>query len=158
MARPRKPTALKLVTGNPGKRALPKHEPQFKKGVGQPPESLDSVGMQCWKRLAILLDRTGVLTAPDELALERMCDAYADIQACKALIERDGRTYTTTAPDGNKLIKQNPAVAQLRAADALFKSYLTEFGLTPAARSKVHATPDDDASADPMARFFVLPR
>lgn len=152
MARPTKPTALKLVTGNPGKRALPKHEPSFKQGVGQPPEHLDSVGVQCWKRLSILLDGTGVLTQPDEFALERMCDAYADVQACKALIERDGRTYTTTGTDGSTLIKQNPAVGQLRAADALFKSYLTEFGLTPAARSKVHATPDADA--DPMARFF----
>lgn len=152
-----KPTMLKLVTGNPGKRALPKHEPQFRQGVGQPPETLDSVGMQCWKRLSILLDRTGVLTQPDELALERMCDAYADVQACKALIERDGRTYTTIGTDGNKLIKQNPAVGQLRAADALFKSYLVEFGLTPAARSKVHAIPDDDAGADPMARFFGKP-
>lgn len=157
MARPTKPTALKLVTGNPGKRALPKHEPRFKQGVGDPPESLDSVGVQCWKRLSILLDRTGVLTEPDEFALERMCDTYADVQACKALIERDGRTYTTTGTDGSTLIKQNPAVGQLRAADALFKSYLTEFGLTPAARSKVHATPADDADADPMARFFALP-
>lgn len=152
MARPTKPTALKLVTGNPGKRALPKHEPKFKQGVGNPPENLDSVGRRCWLRLSALLDRTGVLTQPDEFALERMCDVYADVLACKALIERDGRTYTVTGADGGKLIKQNPAVGQLRAADALFKSYLTEFGLTPAARSKVHAEPAADA--DPMARFF----
>jgi P27 family predicted phage terminase small subunit len=157
MARPTKPTALKLVTGNPGKRALPKHEPQFRRGVGQPPETLDSVALQCWKRLSILLDRTGVLTAPDELALERMCAAYSDLQACEDLIKRDGRTYTTTGKDGNTLIKQNPAVAQLRAADTLFKSYLTEFGLTPAARSRVHAIPDDAAGDDPMARFFGTP-
>lgn len=155
MARPTKPTALKLIAGNPGKRALPKHEPQFKQGVGQPPETLDSVGAQCWKRLAALLDRTGVLTEPDGYALERMCDAYADIEACKTLIERDGRTYTTKNAAGDSLIKTHPAVGQLRAADALFKSYLVEFGLTPAARSKVHATPDADA--DPMARFFPHP-
>jgi len=155
MARPTKPTALKLIAGNPGKRALPKHEPRFQHGVGQPPESLDSVGVQCWQRLAILLDRTGVLTQPDEYALERMCDAYSEIAACKELIDRDGRTYTTTGSDGNKLIKQNPAVTQLRAADTLFRLYLTEFGLTPSARSKVHANPDEDA--DQMARFFPSP-
>ena len=153
MTRPRKPTVLKLIAGNPGKRALPKHEPRFQNGVGSPPETLDSIGVQCWKRLSALLDRTGVLTQPDELALERMCDAYADVHACRALVERDGRTYTTTGADGSKLIKQNPAVGQLRAADTLFKSYLTEFGLTPAARSKVFATPDEDADAG-MARFF----
>lgn len=152
VGRPPKPTALRIVGGNAGKRAINKNEPKFSSGVGQPPETLDSVGVQCWKRLSILLDGTGVLTQPDEFALERMCDVYADVLACKALIERDGRTYTTTGTDGSKLIKQNPAVGQLRAADALFKSYLTEFGLTPAARSKVHAEPAADA--DPMARFF----
>ena len=157
MARPRKPTVLKLVAGNPGKRALPKHEPRFKSGVGSPPETLDSIGVQCWKRLSALLDRTGVLTQPDELALERMCDAYADVHACRALIERDGRTYVTKNAAGDSLIKAHPAVTQLRAADALFKSYLTEFGLTPAARSKVFATPDEDADAGQMARFFPSP-
>ena len=102
--------------------------------------------------MSALLDRTGVLTEPDALALERMCDTYADIQECRALIERDGRTYVTKNPAGDSLIKTHPAVAQLRAADTLFKSYLVEFGLTPAARSKVHAEPTADA--DPMARFF----
>lgn len=157
MARPTKPTALKLITGNPGKRALPKHEPQFRQGVGQAPKTLDSVGVQCWKRLSALLDRTGVLTQPDEFALERLCDIYSEIQECRALIERDGRTYTTTGADGTALIKMNPAVTQLRAADTLFKAYLTEFGLTPAARSKVHAEPDGYTVDDPMARFFALP-
>lgn len=155
MARRPTPTALRLIAGNPGKRALPKDEPKFKRGVGNPPKILDSVGAQCWKRLSILLDRTGVLTQPDEFALERMCDVYADIQACKTLIERDGRTYVTKNAAGESLIKTHPAAAQLRAADALFKSYLTEFGLTPSARGKIHATPDADA--DPMARFFPHP-
>ena len=157
MTRPRKPTVLKLIAGNPGKRPLPTHEPRFKSGVGQPPENLDSIGAQCWKRLAALLDRTGVLTQPDELALERLCDAYSEIAACKELIQRDGRTYVSKNAAGDSFIRPHPAVTQLRAADSLFKSYLTEFGLTPAARSKVFATPDDDADADQMARFFPSP-
>ena len=97
----------------------------------------------------------GVLTEADAFALERLCDCYADILACRELIERDGRTYTSLDQNSNTLIKNNPAVNQLRAADAQFKSYLVEFGLTPAARTKVNAKePDDDEKEDPIGSYF----
>jgi P27 family predicted phage terminase small subunit len=96
----------------------------------------------------------GVLTEADAFTLERLCDCYTDILECRMLIERDGRTYTSTDQTGNTLIKANPAVVQLRAADSQFKSYLVEFGLTPAARSKVHAEPHDEETKDPLSKFF----
>jgi len=96
----------------------------------------------------------GVLTEADSAALERLCDCYSDILECREIINRDGRTYTTTNSDGDTLIKGHPAVAQLRAADSQFKSYLVEFGLTPAARTKVHAMAEDDHKEDPLAEFF----
>lgn len=149
-----KPTALKLVQGNPGKRAIPKKEPKPKREIPSCPAYLDDNGKVAWGRLSVLLDRMGVMTEADGLALERLVDCYADILECRKLIERDGRTYTTSTAQGDTLIKGNPAVNQLRAADAQFKSYLVEFGLTPAARSKVQATPDDDDKKDPLAEFF----
>ncbi len=149
-----KPTALRLVEGNPGKRAINKKEPKPKRQIPSCPAYLDDSGKVAWGRLSVLLDRMGVLTEADGSALERLCDCYTDILECRKLIERDGRTYTTSTAQGDTLIKANPAVAQLRAADAQFKSYLVEFGLTPAARSKVHATPDDDEKEDPLAEFF----
>ena len=149
-----KPTALKLVTGNAGKRALNKTEPKPRREIPSCPAHLDDSGKVAWGRLSVLLDRMGVLTEADSFALERLCDCYADILACRILIERDGRTYETVDQGGNTLIKNNPAVNQLRAADSQFKSYLVEFGLTPAARSKVHAIPDDDDKKDPLKEFF----
>lgn len=149
-----KPTVLRLVTGNPGKRPTNKNEPKPKRIVPSCPDYLNEVGKVAWGRLSVLLDRIGVLTEADIAALERLCDCYADIIACRKLIAIDGRTYKTIDMNGNTLIKGNPAVGQLRAADSQFKSYLIEFGLTPAARSKVHATPDDDDKKDPLAEFF----
>ncbi|NHZ98054.1 phage terminase small subunit P27 family [Massilia sp. CCM 8734] len=148
------PTALKLVKGNPGKRGLPKNESKPKREIPSCPAHLDDSGKVAWGRLSVLLDRMGVLTEADSFALERLVDCYTDILECRLLIARDGRTYTTTTMQGDALIKGNPAVNQLRAADAQFKSYLVEFGLTPAARSKVHATPDEDDKKDPLAEFF----
>lgn len=149
-----KPTALKLVAGNPGKRAINKKEPKPKREMPSCPAHLDDAAKVAWGRLCVLLDRMGVLTEADSLALERLCDCYADILECRELVRRDGRTYTTQDQQGNTLIKNNPAVNQLRAADSQFKSYLVEFGLTPAARSKVQTTLDDDEKEDPLAEFF----
>lgn len=149
-----KPTVLKLVEGNPGKRAINKTEPKPKREIPSCPAHLDDSGKVAWGRLSVLLDRMGVLTEADSFALERLCDCYTDILECRQLIATDGRTYTVETKEGEILIKGNPAVAQLRAADAQFKSYLIEFGLTPAARSKVNVTPDGDDKKDPLAEFF----
>lgn len=162
-----KPTALRLVEGNPGKRAVNKKEPKPKRVIPACPAYLSDAGKVAWGRLCVLLDRMGVLTEADSLALERLCDCYTEILECRALIERDGRTYSsvttrTTSEEGEEttveevksLLKANPAVAMMADADRRFKSYLVEFGLTPAARSKVHATPDDDTKKDPLAEFF----
>lgn len=151
------PTALKLVTGNPGKRATNKKEPKPKRVIPSCPAHLTDEAKVAWGRLVVLLDRMGVLTEADVFALERLCDCYADILSCRELIKLDGRTYHTIDQNGNTLVKNNPAVNQLRAADAQFKSYLVEFGLTPAARTKVNAKdPDDDDKdkKDPIAGYF----
>ena len=162
-----KPTALKLISGNPGKRAINKREPKPKREIPSCPSHLSDSGKVAWGRLSVILDRMGVMTEADSFALERLCDCYTDILRCRELIARDGHTYSsittrttseegevTTVQEVKSLLKANPAVAMLRAADAQFKSYLIEFGLTPAARSKIHATPDDDKKADPLTEFF----
>ena len=149
-----KPTALKLVEGNKGKRALNKSEPKPKRFIPSCPAHLTDAGKVAWGRLSVLLDRMGVLTEADGAALERLCDCYTDILACRENVAADGWTYKTVDAQGNTLIKANPAATQLRAADAQFKGYLIEFGLTPSARSKVHATPDEDTKTDPLREFF----
>ncbi len=149
------PTALKLVKGNPGKRAINKKEPKPRAKAPTCPAHLSVKAKAVWRKLCTLLGKMGVMTEADGLALERLCDCYADILACRELIERDGRTYTTIDQNANTLIKNNPAVNQLRAADAQFKSYLVEFGLTPAARSKVNVDLEDgDKEKDPLAGYF----
>lgn len=149
-----KPTVLKLITGNPGKRAINRDEPNAGRITSGCPEHLHSSGKEAWNKLSVLLDSMGVLTEADTFTLERLCDCYTDILECRILIEQDGRTYTVIGSDGNAIIKHNPAVAQLRAADSQFKSYLVEFGLTPAARSKVKAEKITEDKTDPLAKFF----
>lgn len=156
-----KPTHLKVVAGNPGKRKLNKREPKPAREIPSCPAYLSDTAKVVWGRLSVLLDRMGVLTEADGAALERLCDVYAEILECRELIATQGRTYSSIRGIGDEnspieqvLMKANPAVAMLADADRRFKSYLVEFGLTPAARSKVQAKQDDDDKKDPLAEFF----
>jgi P27 family predicted phage terminase small subunit len=149
-----KPTHLKVVTGNPGKRKLNDKEPQPEKSIPSPPEHLTDWGKVAWGKLSVLLDGMGVLTVADSMALERLCDIYADILQLRDTIAIEGRTYTVpTQQEGGFLIKANPAVAMLADADRRFKSYLVEFGLTPAARTKVKVD-GGEKEEDPLNAFF----
>jgi P27 family predicted phage terminase small subunit len=150
-----KPTHLKVVSGNPGKRAINKREPQPRRELPSCPAHLSDEAKVAWGRMSVLLDRMGVLTEADAYALERGCAVYAEILAYQRLVDEGGATYTTTSMSGDKVLKANPAVAMLADADRRFKAWLVEFGLTPAARSKVHVqNPDDGEQEDPMQEFF----
>ena len=61
--------------------------------------------------------------------------------------------FSLLQTDGGFLIKANPAVAMLADADRRFKSYLVEFGLTPAARTKVKVD-GGEKEEDPLNQFF----
>ena len=148
-----KPTPLKLVTGNPGKRAINKKEPKPAREIPSPPSHLTDEGKTAWGRLSVLLDGMGVLTVADAFALERLCDIYAEILILREDIKTEGRTYKTETQQGDTLTKANPSVAMLADADRRFKSYLVEFGLTPAARSKVNVN-GGEKEEDPLNAFF----
>lgn len=156
-----KPTHLKVVSGNPGKRAINKREPKPNREIPSCPAHLSDESKVAWGKLCVLLDRMGVLTEADAMALERLCDCYSEILECRELIARDGRTYSSIRGIGDEdspieqvLMKANPAVAMLADADRRFKGYLVEFGLTPAARSKVQVKNDGDDKKDPLQEFF----
>ncbi|BGI51985.1 MAG: phage terminase small subunit P27 family [Candidatus Hamiltonella defensa (Ceratovacuna japonica)] len=145
------PTALKLVTGNPGRRPLNSAEPTPPYSA-QPPTHLSNTAKDTWERLTQLLNSMSVLTLADAFALERLCDIYDEILRYRAMIQRKGETFEVHSQNG-VLIKANPAVSMLSDADKRFKSYLVEFGLTPAARTKVR-THDKATHPDELDEFF----
>ncbi|MFT8210865.1 MAG: phage terminase small subunit P27 family [Symbiopectobacterium sp.] len=147
-----KPTALKLITGNPGRRPLNSAEPTPPPYSVPPPTHLSNNAKKTWERLTILLNSMSVLTIADAFALERLCDIYDEILRYRAMIQSNGETFEVHSQNG-VLIKANPAVSMLSDADKRFKSYLVEFGLTPAARTKVK-THDTEKEPDELDEFF----
>ena len=134
MARRPKPTALKVVTGNPGKRRLPAAEPRPALGLPAPPDHLGAVARKLWRDLGPMLERLGIVGETDVIAFEGLCEAFADFRAASEIVDRDGRVYLAGV-----LVKANPACAMKAEADRRLRSYMTEFGLTPASRATITA-------------------
>lgn len=79
MARGRKPkpTHLKMLAGNPGKRPLNTNEPKPEGGFPACPERLQGKARDAWERFSQELSQCGVGTKLDATALEFLCEAYA---------------------------------------------------------------------------------
>lgn len=157
MPRPRTPTHLRILQGNPAKRPLPEGEPcppAASDDVLNPPAHLTERGNAAWKRMAKIIFDMGVLSVADTHALERLCETYAAIaELTEALQARGAYCYeVNTAKDG-RMIRPYPEVGLLADADRRFLALLIQFGLTPAARTKVKTLDKSDAG-DPAARFF----
>ena len=73
-----KPTAIKILEGNPGRRPLNKNEPKPKeKKKLQCPSHLNAEAKKEWRRLSKVLIEMGVLTELDTAAFAGYCQAYA---------------------------------------------------------------------------------
>ncbi len=69
-----KPTALKLLEGNPGKRPLPMNEPKPAPTAPKCPSWLHKDAKKEWKRISTELERLGLLTQVDMAALAGYCE------------------------------------------------------------------------------------
>lgn len=155
-----KPTALKLVTGNPGKRALPKNEPVIASSEPTPPGFLCDDAKVEWGRVCSTLSAAGLMTELDRAALAAYCTAYGRwAQAERALNRMAAKDELNAAlliktSNGNAI--QNPLVGIANKAMSDLVRYCTEFGMTPSARSRVNAEPKNGEKEKTTAKFFTV--
>jgi len=128
-----KPTAVKQLTGNPGKRPLSRREPKPKTAVKKPYGLGQGLQARFWDEHAPELERLQILTGVDAAAFRLMAEHYA--LAVRAAVELRGEDSLTV--EGRDGPKKNPLVQVLRDQSAAFKSYATEFGMTPSARARL---------------------
>lgn len=138
-----KPTAIKVLEGNPGKRPLNENEPQYREAnVRVPYGRLPEESRRLWKTLAEPLAELGVLKETDLPAFEMLCLHYAVARAGLAEMLADGLGEgIAVSTEGMGGIKKHPAASVFRDNSIAFKSYLAEFGLTPSSRVKIRAEP-----------------
>jgi P27 family predicted phage terminase small subunit len=145
MSRRPKPTAIRRLEGNRGKRAWNHDEPEPPDGIPRCPNHLAPVARTEWRRVARALHAMGVLTPIDRAALAAYCQSYAKwVEAEQKLKETPPLVKT---PSG--YVQQSPWLLIANKQLELMGRYMTELGMTPASRSRV-------AAADPRMQVPTI--
>ena len=145
-----KPTALKVIQGNPGKRPLPKNEPKPATTKRTPPAPvyLPDDAKAEWRRVAKELHGMGLLTRVDTDALAAYCQVFARWVEAERKLATDGMVTITS--NGNPI--QNPWLSIANRAMTEMRKWLIEFGMTPSSRARVKVASTEEA--DPFAEFM----
>ena len=128
-----KPTRLKALTGNPGKRPLNTGEPRPEPNIPECPAELGPVARKEWDRLATELASLKILTVLDRAALAAYCNAYGLWAAAIEAIQKYGTMVKS--PSGYPI--QSPYVSIANRQAEIMMRIAAEFGFTPASRSRI---------------------
>lgn len=140
-----KPTTLKILHGERPQR-VNQDEPRPILRRPKPPKYLNAVALEEWEEILPDIEATGVLSVVDGRALALYCESYSRLVAARADIDKEGVIASSEAGAP----KTNPAVVVAERASVHMLRCLSEFGLTPAARSRVKAPaegPKDELEA-----------
>jgi len=137
------PSRLARASGYKRKksRRIAGKEPKPHVGAPNMPSHIraDPVAAECWIQQRKHVVAMKVMTKRDNVALEGLCIAYSRALAA----DKDIRTYGLVV---NKLgggLAANPAAGISRSAWSEVRKFATEFGLTPASRTRVREVADD---------------
>jgi P27 family predicted phage terminase small subunit len=138
------PTAVKKLRGNPGKRALPKDEPQPAMAtVADCPGWLKGPARLEWKRVAPELVKLSLLSVLDIAALASYCESHARWRAIERAIAK------TTVADA---LRQGLLRASKEERQYMV-SVGARFGFDPASRSRVSTPSAKAPENDPFQEW-----
>lgn len=144
-----KPTRLKLLAGNPGKRPLNGAEPQPAVVAPPCPPWLPEPAVAIWAALVPELAAVGVLSRLDAGALVGFCIALAEVQDATETLATAGRYITV-----NGLVRKHPATGVRNEALGQLRAFAAELGLTPSARSRLQVPGAGETVDDTDARLL----
>lgn len=145
-----KPTSLKLIQGNPGRRPIEKGEAAPDVAAPDCPGHLNPDAKEEWDRIMPLLLRHRLVTEIDTASLALYCQSFGRwIEAERKIAkmrDKDGDGLLVKAPSGYPI--QNPYLSIAnRAMEDCYK-YLQQFGLSPSARTRVTVSFQGDLFED----------
>jgi phage terminase small subunit len=150
----KKPTALAIAQGNPGKRPINEHEPKFAEGEPDMPAGLSPAARRIWKEtVAVMLTVPDLLTIADAAVLADYCEVRAqkeELQRAMRVRERENakaiiaqtmmKGQKITAAEAKALAveacleKSGDILNKLRHRENVLRR---ELGLSPSARSSI---------------------
>jgi hypothetical protein len=133
---PPTPTELRLLRGNPGKRAVNKREPKPELDNGALPAKLTSQDLAearaLWEEMAPRFVATKLLSQIDRKVLERAC--RLEVLGDRLLAESEKTPMRDTPNNGLQLAPE--LTGALRCYDAADRIWF-RFGVTPSERSRI---------------------
>jgi P27 family predicted phage terminase small subunit len=168
------PNVLKLIQGNPGKRPLNLSDginPPIQ--VPSPPKWLSSHAAKEWKRIGTELAQLGLIAEIDKASLATYCQTWGDLcdlelafaAQKRMVVDKMGKSdtavmgaYFQKTPTG--FLRESAVHKKIVEMRSELDRYVRNFGLNPAARSRVSASnnaqielPGIEAAPSGFAKF-----
>jgi len=137
-----KPTKLRMLQGNPGKRPLNTQEPAYRALQSECPEFLGVQARKEWDRIKAVFDQQELITESDYSALTAYCAAWGRWIEAEDHIKQSG--MLVKSPSGYAI--QNPWLAISNRAFEQMMKFMVEFGMTPSSRSRVKTVGPEEKS------------
>ena len=148
-----KPTVLKLIQGNPGRRPLKLDEFRPQVAIPRAPEHVrdNKEAHKEWKRITVLLAEHGLIALVDRADLTFYVVNWARHVEAEEMIKKaaeasKGSGLFVKTPNGFPV--QSPWLAVSNKAMEFCWKFLSDFGMSPSARTRV--TPSDPQLSFPF--------
>lgn len=134
-----KPTELKRLQGNPGRRPLGKDEAQPDTVLMYCPRWMSDVAKAKWRQIAPRLRHARLLTEVDHDLLSAFCVAFARWQEADGMVQKQGQVITSK--NGSEYLSP-----WLVASSMAFKEMISiaaKFGMSPSDRTRIKIEKDE---------------
>ena len=148
-----KPSAIKKLEGNPGKRHVNKREPK-PKGQPTPPKMLDKVGKEEFQHL-LDISPPGMLTSADVAVMALHADGWSIYTQMRQELEEHG--FLAVGSTGNNIA--SPRLTALKFSAEMVLKTADRLGLSPAVRARLQS-PDADKKPpeeESLAKLIAFP-
>lgn len=148
-----KPTAMKQLAGNPGKRPLNSNEPRPPVPDVTPyaPRHLNADAKREWRRVVPILLQLGMYTELDRSAVAMLCQAWGRWVVAEMHLREEGEVLKSATG----YMYQNPWRFEANKAQDMLRRMLSEFGMTPSSRSRFHL-PGEQEEPSLAEQLFAL--
>lgn len=145
-----KPTHLKVIEGNPGKRKLNRNEPIPDPIAPDMPTYLTPYAQEEWQRVVPELEKLGLIGRVDQAALVVYVEAVAAHRNGIEILSKHMNNQVMTLgqwtdPTGRRPLVKNPVMQVIRDQATLIARMCAEFGMTASSRARM-VLPDDPHS------------
>jgi P27 family predicted phage terminase small subunit len=154
------PTPNAILKSRGSKRAKTAADgiPDVPSGRPDKPATMTAEEGVVWEEMCGVLERIGVLTAADGRALHRYCSIFVRWRRAADFTEKNGDIYTLKDSKGEvRCVQPWPQSVSYNKLAVMLLKIEQEFGLTPAARTRVRTSATNGISSvkpQGKSRFF----